>query len=151
MTRLKALRIAVLIMVVLLGAEFELGMAVNLSPSLQEISPPAAPAALWGALVTVGGEAAAHALLGGLLAALAIVIFVLALLCGGPGVAVCGALSFLTIGLASANGILFILSGFRDDNYSHGMATAFLLAFSLHFILLGVLTFRIRRQKHQPS
>jgi len=145
MSRLKALRIAVIVMVVLLGLQFELGMAVNLSPNLDNVSPvAAAPAAVWSALAMVGAEAVTHALLGCLLTFFAVVILVLALLCGVPSVAILGAISFITIGLASANGILFTLSGFKNDNYSHGMATAFLLAFSAHFILLGILTIRMR-------
>lgn len=36
-------------------------------------------------------------------------------------------------------------TGFKNDNYSHGMATTFLLAFSPHFMLLGILTIRMRK------
>jgi hypothetical protein len=61
-------------------------------------------------------------------------------------VAVIGALSFLAMALASSNGVLFTLSGFKSDYYSHGMATLFLLAFSLHFVQVCVLTVKLRRQ-----
>ncbi len=72
MTRLKALRAAVIISVVLLAFQFELGMAVNLSPNLEEVPPlAAAPAAIWAALSKVGGDALAHAVLGSLLTILA--------------------------------------------------------------------------------
>ena len=49
MKRLKALRNMVIIMVVLLAFQFELGMAVNLSPNLQEVPPVAATLAATGA------------------------------------------------------------------------------------------------------
>ena len=146
MTRLKALRNMVIIMVVLLAFQFELGMAVNLSPNLQEVPPVAATLAATGAALTkVGGEAVTHAIMGILLTILAVAVLVLAFACRSRSVAIMGVLSFLSVALAGVNGILFTLSGFKNDGYSHGMATSFLAAFSLHFILLGILTVRLRR------
>jgi hypothetical protein len=151
MARLKALRIAVIVTVILLAFQFELGMAVNLSPNLQEVPPLAGTlAAIWAALSKVGGDAVTHALLGGLLTILAAANLVLALASRSRSAGLIGALSFLSIALASVNGVLFTLSGFKNDNYSHGMATTFLVAFSLHFIQLGFLTIRVRKLEGRP-
>jgi len=146
MTRLRSLRVAVIAMLILLALQFELGMAVNLSPGLQEVPPLAGTtAALWGALAKVGGASIPHAVLGTLLTVVALAGLVLAVTSGARSVAVLGVLSFVVIALATANGILFTMSGFKDNHYSHGMATAFLLAFSVHFVQLCTLSVKLRR------
>ncbi|MGO9412596.1 MAG: hypothetical protein ACLQCB_17830 [Spirochaetia bacterium] len=147
MTKLRALRLTTIIMAVLLALQFELGMAVNLSPALEVVPPVAGtPAAVWSALAKVGADALTHAVLGSLLTVLALANLVLAITSGARSVALIGALAFVCIAMASANGILFTLSGFKDDHYSHGMATTFLLGFALHFIQVGILTVRLRTQ-----
>jgi len=52
----------------------------------------------------------------------------------------------IAMALASSNGVLFTLSGFRNDGYSHGMSTMFLVVYSLNFIQVCVLTVKLRRQ-----
>lgn len=118
------------------------------SLSALEVVPPVAgtPAAVWSALAKVGADALTHAVLGSLLTVLALANLVLAITSGARSVALIGALAFVCIAMASANGILFTLSGFKDDHYSHGMATTFLLGFALHFIQVGILTVRLRTQ-----
>ena len=58
----------------------------------------------------------------------------MALRSGAIAVAIMGGVSFLLIAMAAVNGVLFTLSGFKNDHYSHGMATAFLLSFSALFV-----------------
>ena len=147
MAGLRSLRVAVVAILILLALQFELGMAVNLSPSLEGVPPVAgSAAAIWGALARVGGAALTHALLGAFLTVVALAGLVLAVISGARSVAVIGVLSFLVMALATVNGVLFTLSGFKDDNYSHGMATTFLLAFSLCFVQVCVLSVRLNRQ-----
>jgi hypothetical protein len=146
-TRLKSLRVAAIVILILLTLQFELGMSVNLSPSLEQVPHLAGTAtAVWGALVKVGGAALTHALLGASLTVIALASLVLAIISGDRSVAVIGIFSFLAIALAAVNGVLFTLSGFKDDNYSHGMATLFLLAFSLYFVQVCLLSVKLRRQ-----
>ena len=147
MTRLRSLRVVVIAILALLALQFELGMAVNLSPSLEVAAPLAGtPAAIWGALATVGGAAVTHALLGIFLTLVTLASLVFAVLSGAKSVAVIGILSFIAMALASSNGVLFTLSGFRNDGYSHGMSTMFLVVYSLNFIQVCVLTVKLRRQ-----
>jgi hypothetical protein len=146
MTVLRPLRVFSIVFLVLLAFQFELGMAVNLSPSLQEVPPPAVSfAPLWTALAKVGADALVHALLGTALSVAGIVGLVLAILSRGKMMLVIGVFSFLFLALAEANGVLFALSGFKNDGYSHGMATGFLLAFSLYFVQVCVLSVKLRR------
>ena len=150
MARLRSLRIVSIVTVVLLALQFELGMAVNLSPSLEGVPPLAGtPAAVWAALVKVGAGAPAHALLGILLSVIALASLAIALWSGATAIAITGMVSFMTIASAAVNGVLFTLSGFKNDNYSHGMATTFLLAFSTQFVQIGILTMELRRQRSE--
>ncbi len=146
MTVLRPLRVFSIVFLILLAFQFELGMAVNLSPSLQEVPPPALSfAPLWTMLAKVGADALVHAVLGTALSVAGLAGLVLAILSRARMVAVTGVFSFLFLALAEANGILFALSGFKNDGYSHGMATGFLLAFSLSFVQVCVLSVRLRR------
>jgi len=146
MPRLKSLRVLVIVMLSLLALQFELGMAVNLSPNLQEVPPlPSTDSAVWGALGKVGGEAVTHAVLGFLLTLAAVAVLIFCVASGSPSVMVIGILAFAGVVIATVTGILFTLSGFKNDGDSHGMATGFLVAFSLHFVLLCILSVKLRR------
>ena len=150
MALLRSLRILCVVTVILLALQFELGMAVNLSPSLEAVPPvTSTPAAVWRALTKVGVGAPAHALLGASITVIALAGLVTALRTGVTAVAVIGVVSFLTIAAASVNGVLFTLSGFKNDNYSHGMATMFLLAFTVQFVQIFLLSMNLRRQKSE--
>ncbi len=145
MSLFRPLRTFSIVFLVLLALQFELGMAVNLSPSLQEAAPPGSVTALWTALGKVGADAIVHAVLGTVLSIAGVVGLVLALMSRGKATAVIGVFSFLFLALAESNGILFTLSGFKNDAYSHGMATGFLLAFSLYFVQVCILSVKLRR------
>ena len=61
--------------------------------------------------------------------------------------AVMGGVSFLSITMAAVNGVLFTLfPDYKNTDYSHGMATTFLVAFSALFVQIGILTVKLRRQ-----
>jgi heme A synthase len=134
--RLVPLRTFVIIILVLLAFQFELGMAVNLA------SPPSIPRAgislngISNALHQAGAAAVFHASLGVWLVLLSLIVVVLSLRSGTRGAQVFGSLAFLAILLAAANGLLFVLSGFQADGYSHGMATGFILSFGFYFLEL---------------
>ena len=133
---LKWLRAAVISVLILLVIQFEFGMAVNLS-DLPSLSPFgfSFPTAL-SALNQAGIIAVVHAVLGSVLTVLSLISLFMALASKIRTVQVFGALGFLSMALAVINGVLFTLSGFQNDNYSHGMATSFILAFSFYFIEL---------------
>ena len=133
----KPLRVIVVITLVLLFFQFELGMAVNLSPNLPQLSPFGfSLGKIVAALGQAGAEALAHGGLGRALALLSIVTLVLSLRSNVRSVQVVGILCFLTILLAMSGGILFTLSGFQEDNFSLMMASNFILAFIFHFLQL---------------
>jgi hypothetical protein len=132
--RLQGLRIMVIVILALLGLQYEFGMAVNIAnpPSL-------APTSLNGvnnALNQVGAVAMIHASLGSALVIFSILILIFSLRSGLRSLQVFGSLAFLTTLLAALTGLLFTLSGFQNDGDSHGMATNFLLAFTFYFLEL---------------
>ena len=148
MKSLRALKVVSIALLALLAIQFELGMTVNLSPSLQNT-----PAfsfslpAVWGALSKVGAAATTHAVVGSLLVILTLGAFLLALLTRLPSIVVFGVLGFLTAAVAAATGVLFTLSGFQADGLSHGMATNFLATFSFQFIELCIVSVQLARSR----
>ena len=137
--QIKRLQGVVITLLVLLVIQFEFGMAVNLSnlPSIPpfDFSFPG----IAGALNLAGFVTVIHAVLGTLLTILSLIGLVMALASRIKSVQIFGALAFLTMALAATNGLLFTLSGFQNDNYSHGMATMFILTFGFYFIELYLL------------
>jgi hypothetical protein len=134
------LRVVVILFLVLLSFQFEFGMAINLSPNLT--NQPAFAFSLlliYQTLQTVGAIAPIHAGLGIFLLLLAIVNLFLALRTRVRGVQIFGILGLVSVLLAIDTGILFTLSGFQNDGYSHGMATNFLLTFIFFFVELYLL------------
>jgi hypothetical protein len=132
--RLQSLRIMVIVILALLGLQYEFGMAVNIAnpPSL-------APTSLNGvnsALQQVGAVAMIHASLGSALVIFSILILIFSLRSGMRSLQVFGSLAFLTTLLAALTGLLFTMSGFQNDGDSHGMATNFLLTFTFYFLEL---------------
>jgi hypothetical protein len=132
--RLQSLRIMVIILLALLGLQYEFGMAVNIA------NPPnLAPTSLNGvnnALNQVGVEAVIHASLGTGLVIFSIISLIFSLRSGLRSLQVFGSLAFLTTLLAALTGLLFTMSGFQNYGDSHGMATNFLLSFTFYFLEL---------------
>ncbi len=145
MRRLRSLRVLTIVVLAALALQYELGITVNLSPRLKE-GPAVGLADLGTALAAVGGDAVTHAVLGTILPAAALAGLVLSVISGTWSVAVIGVLAFLATTLAAINGVLFTTSGFGNDGYSHGMATGFLASFSLYFILVAVVSVKLRRR-----
>jgi len=63
-------------------------------------------------------------------------------------VQIVGTLAFVTVFLAATTGVLFVLSGFQNDNFSHGMAANFILSLVFYFMELYFLK---PAPKTQPS
>ena len=135
-TQFKPLRILIVVILILLAMQYEFGMAVNIS------NPPSIPpfgfsiSAISDALHQAGGVALLHAILGAWLVIFSLVSLILSLRTKVRSVQIFGVLAFLSIFLAATSGLLFILSGFQDDHYSHGMATNFILTFAFSFLEL---------------
>ena len=87
-----------------------------------------------------------HAILGTVLTIISLINLLMALASKIRSVQVFGALGFLSMALAEICGVLFVLSGFQNDNYSHGMATNFLLTFGFYFLELYFLKPAARTQ-----
>ncbi len=138
-SRVKTLRVLAIIMLVALGLQYELGMQfIMINP--EPITPFAfSLPAVGDALHGVGLVAGVHAAWGGLLLVFSLVILVAALLSGVRAAQVFGVLGFLSIVFAALGGLLFVLSGFQDDNNSHNMATNLLLSFTFYFLEVYVL------------
>ncbi len=136
-SKLRRLRVLVVVLLALLFVQYEFGMAVNLSnpPSLAAMSVSDGNA-VNAALQAAGGLAQPHAILGFVICLVALVNLVLAFRSGARRVQVFGALSFLAVSLAGYGGSAFVLSGFNNDSASHTMATNFLLAFTFAFLEL---------------
>lgn len=134
--QLKWSRFVVISLLVLLVIQFEFGMAVNLS-DLPSLSPFgfSFPNVV-GALNQAGTVAVFHAVLGTVLTIISLIGLGMALASKIRSVQIFGVLGFLSMALAEITGVLFVLSGFQNDNYSHGMATNFILTFGFYFLEL---------------
>lgn len=134
--RAVGLRVTVIVLLVLLAFQYELGMAVNIA------SPPTIPpfrfslVGVSGALQRAGGTAVFHAGLGGGLVIISMIGLILALRSRVRIVQVFGILAFLATLLAATTGLLFVLSGFQNNGDTHGMASNFILAFAFYFLEL---------------
>ncbi len=146
--RLTALRVMVIPILALLGIQYELGIAVNMADSASippiSFSIPNVSDALHG----VGSVALWHAGLGGTLAILSLIGVVMSLMSKVRSLQIFGTLGFLSMLLAATGGLLFVVSGFQDDGYSHAMATNFILTFSFYFLELYFLKPDSRAQKN---
>ncbi len=136
LSRLKRLQIMVIVMIVLLFLQYELGMATIMADI-----PPRSPfhfsiAAFRGALEQAGGVTPVHAIFGGIVVIVAVINLILALMTKIRSAQILGVLNFLFIIIAAGGGLFFVLSGFQNDHASHAMATNFLLAFAFSFIEL---------------
>jgi hypothetical protein len=133
---LRVLRIMVIVLLALLGLQYEFGMAVNIAnpPSLAPLS--FSTNAVSNALQQAGVVAVIHASLGSGLVLFSLINLIFSLRSGLRSVQVFGSVAFLSTLLAALTGLLFTLSGFQNDGYSHGMATNFLLSFTFYFIEL---------------
>jgi hypothetical protein len=140
--------LVIVVLVLLLAVQFELGMAVNLSPNIPTLPPfPFSINAITNALQQIGQVALVHASVGGLLAILSLVNLIMALVIGPTSVRIFGVLAFISTLLAAYTGAYFVLSGFQNDGLSHGMATNFLLTFIFYFLELYFLKPDYRVQK----
>jgi hypothetical protein len=133
----KSLRVLIVITLILLTIQYELGMDVNLSPTLPELAPFGfSLLKISNALHLAGPVALTHAVLGGLLTFMSILTLVLSLRSKFRSVQILGSLSFLTMLGAITGGVLFTLSGFQEDHYSLAMASNFILTFIFYFLEL---------------
>jgi hypothetical protein len=123
-----------MVILALLAVQFEFGMAVNIANP--KLIPPFGFSlnGLSNALNQVGVVAVVHASLGVWLVLFSLISVIFALKSGVRSVQVFGCLAFLATFLAATTGLLFVLSGFHNDGYTHGMATNFLLSFSFYFL-----------------
>src|SRR5690242_14453664 len=106
----RSLRILVIIMLILLWMQYELGMSINLSPSLPQL--PSFGFSLMrisSALHQAGLMALAHAILGSSLAVLSLLALALSLASNVRRVQIVGALGSLFVVVAAAGGVLFTL------------------------------------------
>lgn len=133
----KSLRALIVITLILLTIQYELGMDVSLSPTLPELAPFSfSLVKLSEALHLAGSVTMAHVVLGSLLTLMSIFTLILSLRSKFRSAQVLGSLSFLTMVVAMTGGILFTLSGFQEDHYSLAMASNFILTFIFYFLEL---------------
>ena len=134
--RLQGLRVMVIVMLALLGLQYEFGMTVNLAtqPSLAPFG--FSMSGVIHALNQIGAVAVIHASLGSALVIIALINLILSLRSGLRSVQIFGSLAFLTILLAALTGLLYTLSGFQNNGDTHGMASNFLLSFTFYFLEL---------------
>ena len=134
--RYQGLRVMVIVLLALLGLQYEFGMAVNIG------NPPSLPPfglslnAVSNALHQAGLVAVLHASLGVWLVIFSVINLIFSLRTGLRSLQIFGSLAFLATLLAAITGLLFTLSGFQNNGDSHGMASNFLLSFTFYFLEL---------------
>ena len=144
---LTLLRILVIVTLCLLVVQYELGMAVNLGPTLPKLPSIAVTNTQFRDYLNQAGVMAViHATLGSLLAIVGLVNLVVAQYSKKTSVKVLGVLTFLTTLLAAGLGTAYVASGFQNDGLSHGMATNFILTFVFYFSELYALRLESRQQ-----
>ncbi len=89
------------------------------------------------ALINAGRMEVTHAILGSVLAALAIAILFIAFRFNtSRGVRVCAVLGFLGVLSAAYGGISFVLSGFQNNGNSAQMGGSFIGSYASYFLVL---------------
>ncbi len=137
---LNFLRVLVIVTLFLLAAQYELGMLVNLGPTLPKLPAIALTNIQFRDYLNQAGiPAIIHASLGSLLVIAGLVNLVVAQSTKKTNLRVLGVLSFITMLLAAGLGTSFVLSGFQNDGLSNGMATMFILTFAFYFMELYAL------------
>ena len=134
--RFRGLRVLVMVILVLLIVQFEFGMAVTIANPPEHSPFSFSIVKISDALNQAGVAALLHASLGTLLAVFSVLSLVLSLRSRVRSVQIIGSLAFLATVLAASLGLAFTLSGFQNDNYSHGMATNFILSYTFYFLEL---------------
>jgi hypothetical protein len=135
----KLLQTSLVIVLALLVIQYDTGMTVNLS-KLPVLSPFLFTlSSIFTALTQAGLVAIIHAILGTIIAILALINVVIEISTKIRKIQIMGILGFINIVIAELTGILFVLSGFQNDNYSEGMADNFILSFVFNFVILCIL------------
>ena len=89
------------------------------------------------ALINAGRMEVTHAILGTVLAALAIAILFIAFrFDASRGVRICAVLGFLAVLSAAYGGISFVLSGFQNNGSSAQMGGSFIGSYASYFLVL---------------
>ena len=134
--RYQGLRVMVIVLLTLLGLQYELGMAVNIGnpPNLSPFG--LSLNAVSNALHQAGLVAVLHASLGVWLVIFSVINLIFSLRTGLRSLQIFGSLAFVATCLAATTGVLFVMSGFMNDGFSHGMATNFLLSYTFYFLTL---------------
>ena len=89
------------------------------------------------ALVKAGRMEVFHAIVGTILAAIAItILFIVFRFNVGRGARICAILGFLAIISAAYGGISFVLSGFQNDGSSAQMGGSYIGSFASYFLVL---------------
>jgi hypothetical protein len=136
--RFRGLRIFVIIMLVLMVFQYELGMATTLSdpPELKPFGFSFTSPDFSNAMDQLSFAGQINTSFGAFLVISSLVTLILSLRSHARSMQVFGSLAFLATLIAGINGLLFVQSGFQNDNFSHGMATFFLLGFIFYFLEL---------------
>lgn len=132
----KSLRIMVVIMLVLLFLQYELGISTIMADPASIPPFGFSITAFRNALDHIGVVALLHAGFGVWLVIIAIINMIMSLRTGIRSTQIFGVLSFLAVLIAAHGGLRFVLSGFQNDNASHEMATNFILSFTFFFLEL---------------
>lgn len=138
--RVRALRWLIVAEVLLLCVQYELGVSLTVAGAFPSVAASGFSFGTFASYVaTAGGSVLAHAVLGILILADALVTLVLAFLTRVPWLRITALIEFAFVLSAAAGGFLFVLSGFADDSFSYQMSTGFLIAFVFTFLSLYVL------------
>ena len=137
--RFGPLRTGLTAMAALLIFQFAVGMWVNLYVSIPQLAPGYGMMGVMSEVMySVGAPVLMlHMMLGWLMAAGALMVFVLSLLEGRTAVIGLAVVGLASVLLAGLGGLFFLFSG-GDNAYSYLMALAFVSAFSAYFSALAI-------------
>jgi len=125
--KFRSLRVLVITNLAILLLEFVFGISINIAPLASSPSNFSMNGFIK-TLVQVGGLTLFHISTGLVLGILSIVIMILSLRTGVRRLQLLGSLAFLAILLVGIMGLLFVASGFRNQNFVFGIIPLFVLA-----------------------
>jgi hypothetical protein len=135
-SHIKRLQIVTWVMLVLLFAQYELGITTAMANPASLHPFGFSITAFKSALEQIGLVAVLHASVGGGLLVVSVANLILVISSKVKLVVIFGILSFISIAFAAGGGLFFVLSGFQNDNASHAMATNFLLSYTFSLLEL---------------
>ena len=135
--RVRWLRGTIIVQMWLLAVQYELGVAVTVASGFPDVASSGFSLGTFATYVGGGGGSlVVHTIVGVVLLANAALVFGLSLPIQGRAFRLSTFVALVFVLSSALGGLLFVLSGFRDDSFSYEMSTGFIVALVFTFLSL---------------